>query len=87
MQLVIDRYEFLSTSLDQSIQSLSTGRERLWENVQENIQYQTALAGQLFAKEVHQLQHMLSEKVSPTKQAVVSVLIPHLAVCPTRRYH
>lgn len=67
MQLVIDRYEFLSTSLDQSIQSLSTGRESLWENVQENIQYQTALAGQLFAKEVHQLQHMLSEKVSPTK--------------------
>ncbi|KIR26349.1 hypothetical protein I309_04865 [Cryptococcus deuterogattii LA55] len=64
MQLVIDRYEFLSTSLDQSIQSLSTGRERLWENVQENIQYQTALAGQLFAKEVHQLQHMLSEKLS-----------------------
>ncbi|KAE8540517.1 hypothetical protein D1P53_003464 [Cryptococcus gattii VGV] len=64
MQLVIDRYEFLSTSLDQSIQSLSTGRESLWENVQENIQYQTALAGQLFAKEAHQLQHMLSEKLT-----------------------
>ncbi|XAO24566.1 hypothetical protein I312_103370 [Cryptococcus bacillisporus CA1280] len=64
MQLVIDRYEFLSTSLDQSIQSLSTGRESLWENVQENIQYQTALAGQLFAKEVHQLQHMLSEELT-----------------------
>ncbi|WVO24001.1 uncharacterized protein IAS62_005360 [Cryptococcus decagattii] len=64
MQLVIDRYEFLSTSLDQSIQSLSTGRESLWENVQENIQYQTALAGQLFAKEVHQLQLMLSEKLT-----------------------
>ncbi|EAL18429.1 hypothetical protein CNBJ0710 [Cryptococcus deneoformans B-3501A] len=64
MQLAIDQYELLSTALDQSIQSLATGRERLWENVQENIQYETTLAGQLFTKELHQLQDMLSKKLT-----------------------
>lgn len=64
MQLAIDQYELLSTALDQSIQSLTTGKERLWENVQENIQHQTTLAGQLFAKELHQLQDILSKKLT-----------------------
>lgn len=68
MQLAIDQYELLSTALNQSIQSLATGRERLWENVQENIQYETTLAGQLFTKELHQLQDMLSKKVCLTTQ-------------------
>lgn len=88
MQLAIDQYELLSTAFDQSIQSLTTGKERLWENVQENIQHQTTLAGQLFAKELHQLQDILSKKVSLTTQtALVSALIPRLADCPTRGYN